>query len=290
MIDIKKKFAHYKEAFYQSLPGKMTNTFIEIQGTDDAAMLSYYSILSFFPLVLASLSILNLLGLSEVILEFIMPLLQSSLPPETLPLIMEPLRRFSNFGGAQLTLIIAIVTALWASTKYLAGFGRVIDGIFKNETPGTILMRLKMFVLTLALIALIGVLSVLGILGENVSGYLVSNFPFLKNFLAVVSFLRLPAILLFLALLIALLYLVVPSNFLNKKTKRQRFIPGALLAIFLIFIFSQGLQYYVSFSSNFDTVYGTLAGVIIALLWFWLINIGLIIGAILNAVLSSSRT
>src|SRR5699024_6433824 len=76
----------------------------------------------------------------------------------------------------------------------------------------------------------------------------------------------------------------------NVKQPRFRWIsPGAFLSIVVLAIASVGFGFYVTNFSNYDRTYGSLAGVVIFLLWVWIANLALLFGAVFDAELERGR-
>lgn len=95
-----------------------------------------------------------------------------------------------------------------------------------------------------------------------------------------------PAVLAVVVLIVALLYYATP----NIKQPKFRWISiGATFAILIWIIASAGFGVYVANFSNYDKTYGSLAGVIVFLLWLWITNIALLFGAELDAELERGR-
>lgn len=283
MPNLSKKLAQIKLSFDDTFLGRYIIEFQKLDAPDVAAMLAYYLIFSFFPLALAALSLLSLFGLADEILDAVMPLLANSLPNEVADIVLEPLRNFVTSQSASFALIFATVSALWSSTKYLAGFGRANDQIIEQETSGSVMLnRIKMLVFTVIVIIVFAIIAFFLIISGNFIGLIDQYFPALSQIFSLLNSIRIPILLVSLVILLAIIYLVTPSNFSFKTIRQRTFIPGAVLAVLIIAAVTFGLQLYLDISSNFASIYGTIAGLIITLLWFWLINLGILMGAILN--------
>jgi membrane protein len=94
-----------------------------------------------------------------------------------------------------------------------------------------------------------------------------------------------PVLLLLVSVLFAVLYWGAP----NVKLPFRLFSPGALLAVLGWVVASVAFAFYVSNFGSYNKTYGALAGPIIFLLWLWLSNICVLLGAELNAELERSR-
>jgi membrane protein len=95
-----------------------------------------------------------------------------------------------------------------------------------------------------------------------------------------------PVMLAIIVLLVAILYYATP----NAKQPKFRWISmGALIAIVVLAVGTAGFGFYVANFSNYDRTYGSLAGVIVFLLWLWIANLALLFGAEFDAELERGR-
>ena len=94
-----------------------------------------------------------------------------------------------------------------------------------------------------------------------------------------------PVLLFLVSILLAVLYWGAP----NVKLPFRLFSPGGLLAVLGWVIASVAFTFYVSNFSSYNKTYGALAGPIVFLLWLWISNIFILLGAELNAELERSR-
>lgn len=278
-----KNLKHIRQSFKRSFIVKYISNFQDMHITDIAAMLTYYLVFSFFPLALAALSLLSLFGIANEILDVLIPVLNQSLPEEISDTILEPLYSFAQSPSASIALIFAIISALWASTKYLAGFGRANDLIRGHEPAKSVLIhRIKMLVFTIVLIALLIVMTFFLIISANFIELVNQYIPSLSAIFTILNTIRIPILLIGLMVVLAIIYLITPTSFTFSSVKERVFIPGAILAVIIIVLVTIALQFYLDTSSKFASIYGTIAGLIITLLWFWLINVGILMGALLN--------
>jgi membrane protein len=100
------------------------------------------------------------------------------------------------------------------------------------------------------------------------------------------SILRWPVVVFALVLLVALLYSATP----NVKQPRFRWLtPGAVVAIVALGIASALFAFYVANFGSYNKTYGTLAGIIVFLLWIWIANVVLLLGAVFDAEIARTR-
>lgn len=294
-LDHAKDIIHSAE---NSFIGKVALNFIRNANTDQAASLTYYMVFSFVPLILAGVSLLGILGLSQYLLDHLLPALKSNLSPATYSIIQEPLLNFRDFGGIGITFAIGIISMAWSASNYLSAFGRAMDRIQntrEKDAQNSILVRLRMLLLTLVILLFLVVGTGFFVVSDGLIEFItVFDFgehkEFILKLLYYLNELKFPVIIFFLICTIALLYFATPSDFnLKKRIKKRSFFPGAALALSLIIATSIGFNFFVSHFGKYDAVYGTLAGVIVTLLLFWIINCMLLLGAELNQQLDVKR-
>jgi membrane protein len=182
---------------------------------------------------------------------------------------------------------VSLAAALWAASAYVGAFMRASNAIYDIEEGRPIWKTLPLRIgLTLTLLVLLmatGLAVVLtGGLAEEV-GELVGLGPTVVD---VWDLAKWPVVLLLVSFMFALLYWAAP----NVKQPGFRWIsPGGILTIVIWVIASAGFAFYVSNFGSYNETYGTLAGVIVFLIWLWLSNIAVLLGAELNAELGRGR-
>jgi membrane protein len=176
---------------------------------------------------------------------------------------------------------------LWSASAYVGAFGRAMNRMYETGEGRPIwklrpLMLLVTLVLVLlAALTLVG-LVVSGPVAEAVGGALgLGSAAVLAWQIA-----KWPVILLVVMLIVATLYWATPNV---RQSKFRWLSMGAALAILVWIVLSAGFGFYVSNFSTYDRTYGSLAGVIVFLLWLWLTNLALLFGAELDAELERGR-
>jgi membrane protein len=254
--------------------------------TDLAAGLTYYALLSIFPMLLAVLSILGLFGESAT-----RPLIDNlrELSPgaarDTVITAVENLQR--SQGAAGILFVVSLAGALWSASRYIAAFMRAANVIYEVEEGRTfwkkVPVRLGMtVVLAIVLVAATLAVVVTGDLARQAGDLLGLG----DTAVTVWNWAKWPVAAVLIALLLALLYWAAP----NVRHPGFRWLtPGAVLAIVVWVVGSVGFTIYLANFGSYNKTYGTLAGVIILLVWLWLTNLGVLLGAQLNAELERGR-
>jgi membrane protein len=266
---------------------KTLREFSEDQCTDQAAALTYYAVLSIFPAALALMSLLGVVGQSKQAVKTVLDVLGPLVSQSTLDLITPILNKMANSPGAGLTLIIGLLGALWSASGYVGAFSRAMNRIYEI-TEGRPFWKLRPLMLVITLVAL--VLSALVLVMLVVSGPLaqsVGNAIGLGDVAVTVwSIAKWPILAVVVMLVVALLYYATP----NVKQPKFRWISvGAAIAIVIWVVASVAFAFYVANFGNYNKTYGSLAGVIVALLWLWLTNLALLFGAEVDSELERGR-
>jgi membrane protein len=261
--------------------------FAEDQLSDRAAALTYYSVLAIFPGLLVVVSLLGLFGRSQT-----QPLLTNllSVAPSNVKQIIGPeLTRLQGaHTSASFAAILGIVLALWSASAYIAAFMRASNAIydvpegrpFWKKTPQRVAVTLLILVMLVAS-ALIVVVS--GGLARHVGQVLGIG----STAVTVWNIAKWPVLLIIVILMISILYWVAPNA---KRQRGFRLIsPGGVIAVVIWLIASALFAFYVANFSHYNKTYGSIAGVIIMLIWLWISNLAILLGAEFNAELERGR-
>jgi membrane protein len=266
---------------------KTMREFSADQCTDIAASLTYYAVLALFPALIALISLLGVFGQGERSTDTILNLVNEVAPGGTADVLREPLEQFSSSPAAGFALVFGIVLAIWSASGYVGAFSRAMNRIYEIEEgrPFWKLRPMQLFV-TLISILLILIMLVILIVSGPVTDAVGNALGLGETVQVVWSIAKWPVLAIALVLIIAILYYATP----NAKQPKFRWISlGALLALITLVIASFLFGLYVTNFSNYDRTYGSLAGVIVFLLWLWIANLALLFGAEFDAELERSR-
>jgi membrane protein len=254
--------------------------------TDWAAALTYYSILGVFPALLVLVSILGFVGESAT--RPLVDNLETVAPGPAQEIFTSAIRNLENTRQtAGVLFVVALVTALWSASGYVGAFMRASNAIYEIDEGRPIYKTFPVRIaLTLALVVLLAVT----VIGVTVTGGLARQIGDLVGLgntaVEVWQIAKWPVLLLIVSLMVALLYWAAP----NVRRPGFRWIsPGGLLAVVGWVVGSAAFTFYVSNFSAYNKTYGTLGGVIIFLVWLWLSNVMVLLGAEFNAVLGRGR-
>lgn len=267
--------------------GKTVREFSADQCTDLAAALTYYAVLSFFPGLIAVFSLLGMFGQGQDAADTILGIVDSVAPGDTAEALRGPIEQVASSPAAGFAFVAGLLLAIWSASGYVGAFGRAMNRIYEIDEgrpfwklrPVQVLVTVITVVLiTAALIILVVSGPIADAVGEALGvGAVVTT---------VWNIAKWPLLALIVVLVIAILYYATP----NAKQPKFRWISlGALLAIIVLAIATTGFVLYVANFSNYDRTYGSLAGVIVFLLWLWIANLALLFGAEFDAELERGR-
>ncbi|QXJ19656.1 YihY/virulence factor BrkB family protein [Actinomadura graeca] len=253
--------------------------------SDWAAALTYYSVLSIFPAMLVVVSLVGLGGTS--VSQDLIDNLGGLAPGAVKDVLVGALTQLQgNRGGAGVVALAGLAAAVWSASGYVGAFMRASNVVYDipegRPIWKTLPIRVGVTLVTLVLLSASAIAVVvsgplarkagdlLGLGSAAVTAWNIAKWPVL---LIIVSF------------LFALLYWASP----NAKRGFRWVTPGGVLAIVLWLVASAVFALYVAGFASYNKTYGSLAGVIVFLVWLWITNLAILLGAEMNAELERSR-
>ncbi|MFH9553007.1 YihY/virulence factor BrkB family protein [Streptomyces sp. NBC_00377] len=250
--------------------------------TDWAAALTYYAVLALFPVLLVVLSIL---GLTMPTAEpQVIDRMAQAAPAASRALLRSTLREMATQSSAAWTLIFVGGTgALWSGCSYLSVFRRALYAMHRISADRPVWRTAPRIIGTALVLISLLLTSTLALL---LSGSLARRLGQALNMgtapQTTWDALRWPVVAVVAVALVLVLYRSGPAP----SRRVGRMAPGGTLAVVLLLIVSLGFAVYTSHVSTYDRLYGSLAGVVVFLVWLWLSNLSLLIGAQFNAELA----
>lgn len=253
------------------------------RATGLAAEQAYYYMLSIFPLLILLISIVPYLSLDP---QKALTYLQSVMPADTYSVIEDNVVDIiTKPNGGLLT--FGIIGTLWSASNGMRAFIRAMNDAFDvEETRSFIKARLVSIGLTLGLIAAFIIAMALPVFGKVIMNF-IGNFIHIPDGMQVlINILRWVIAFVIMITVLAILYKVAP----NKHYPFKQVIPGAVAATMMWQLISLGLSLYVSNFANYSATYGSLGGVIVLMLWFFLTGLTLVVGGEINAIYHRNST
>ena len=253
--------------------------------TDWAAALTYYGILSIFPGLLVLVSCLGLFGKRTT--DAVQQTITSATPGQVGQILDSAINQVQeNRASAGIVAVVSILIAFWSASGYIAAFMRAANAIY--DVPEgrpmwkTLPIRIGVTVVVMVLLAVSAVAVVAtGGLADRLGRLLGIG----STAVRVWDIAKWPVLLLIVGFLFGLLYWASP----NARQPFRWVTPGGILAVVVWVVASAAFALYVANFNSYNKTYGSLASVIIFLVWLWLSNTAILLGAELNAELERGR-
>lgn len=266
---------------------KTYREFLDDECTDLAAALTYYAVLALFPASIALLSLVGLVGQQRETVDTLLQVLRDLGAGGAAETLEPTLVELSQATGAGLGLLIGVAAALWSASGYVGAFGRGMNRIYKID-EGRPIWKLRPWNLLITVVTVVlTALVALGLILTGPAAQAVGDAVGLGSTVVTIwNIAKWPVLLAVVVLIVALLYYATP----NVVQPKFRWISvGAVVAIAVWIIASALFGLYVANFSNYNKTYGSLAGVIVFLLWLWITNLALLFGAEIDAELERGR-
>ncbi len=246
-----------------------------------AAELAYFFLLSLFPFLIFLMNLLAYLPLSsDVVLDFV----AQYAPGNTMKLIENNVRHIIETQNVTL-LSFGVIGTIWSASNGINAIVRAFNKAYQvEENRHFLVARLMSILLTFAMILVILVALLLPVFGREIGLFIFRAFGFTEVFLTIWNTIRWLLSTVILCIVFTGLYFIAP----NKRMKISEAYPGALFATVGWIVVSLLFSYYVGNFGNFSVTYGSLGGVIILLIWFYLSAVIIILGGEINAILSKN--
>jgi len=260
--------------------------FSEDNLTDWAAALTYYGILAIFPMLIVLVSILGLVGTSAT--QPLIDNLGKVAPGPAQQIFTSAITNLQKSQGtAGVLFVVGLVGALWSASGYVAAFMRASNAIYDVEEGRPIWKTAPVRVsVTLVLVVLLAVSAVAVVLTGGLAKQVGNVIGVGSSAVTAWDIAKWPVLLLVISLMFAILYWASP----NVKQPGFRWVsPGGLLAVVVWIAASALFAVYVANFGSYNKTYGALGGVIIFLVWLWISNVAVLLGAEFNAELERGR-
>ncbi|MBB4662057.1 YihY/virulence factor BrkB family protein [Conexibacter arvalis] len=255
---------------------------------DWAAALTYYSVLSLFPLLLVFVALIGLFGEYPRTVNAMLDIIRDVAPGSSADTLERSITGVvRNKGGAGALLGVGLLTALWTASGYIGAFMRASNAVYDVEEgrPFWKLRPLQLAV-TAVMVVLIAALAIGFVVSGSIARSLGDTIGLGGTAVDVWSIAKWPVMLLIATVMIALLTYVGP----NVKHPTFRWItPGSALGLLALILASAGFAFYVANFGSYNATYGALGGVIVFLVWLWIANLALLFGVELDAELERQR-
>nr|WP_194241281.1 YihY/virulence factor BrkB family protein [Bacillus fonticola] len=242
-----------------------------------AAQLSYFFLLSLFPLLIFLVTLLTFLPISA---NDLLNVIRDFAPGDSLALIEENLRDIlsKNNGGL---LSFGVLATLWSGSNGISAIVKNLNrayGVEENRPFWKV--RGTSVILTIAMIFVVVIALLLPVFGKQIGLFAAMQFGISDEFLIIWNAVRWVVSALIIFLVFVGLYFLAPNFRLHIRDT----LGGAFLATVGFVLVSFLFSYYVGNFGNYSTTYGSIGGIIVLMIWFYLSGIILLIGGEWNAL------
>ncbi|MFG2988985.1 YihY/virulence factor BrkB family protein [Streptomyces sp. NPDC048257] len=253
---------------------------------DRAAGLTYYGLLALFPALLVLVSLLGIAGKSTT--KEVLDNLQKLTPGSARDVVTDAVRQLQgNAGVGSVVAVVGLLVAVWSASGYIAAFIRTANAVYDvpEGRPVWKVLPLRL-ALTVTLMILACASALIVVFTGSLAREAGSALGIGDTALTVWSIAKWPVLLLLVTMMIALLYWAAP----NAKGRGFNWVtPGSFLALLLWMVASAGFAFYVANFGSYNKTYGTLAGVIVFLVWLWITNLAILLGLEFDAEMVRQR-
>ncbi len=250
--------------------------------SDSAAALTYYGLLALFPALIALVSIVGLVGNPTTVTENLTEIVSRLGPSSASSTFAGPIRSITaHRGTAGVLLVVGLLVSLYSASGYVGAFMRASNVIYETS-EGRPFWKLRplQVIVTLIMVLLVAVVALGLVLTGPVVRAVAGPLGVASSAVDVWDVAKWPALIALVILLFATLYFSTPNVRLRGF---RRVMLGALLALVVWLIVSAAFAIYVANFGSYDRTYGSLGGAVVFLVWLWISNVALLLGAELNA-------
>jgi membrane protein len=262
---------------WKAILKRAVKEFQEKNLTDWAAALTYYGVMSLFPMLIVLVALLGLVGQES-----------TAGLPDVAKNIQGPLDEIVRHkGGAGALVGFGLLGALWSASGWVGAFTRAMNSIY-DVREGRPFWKLRplQIVITLITVLLISLVLLAVVVSGPIARAVGTALGVGDTAVSVWNYAKWPVLLLVLMGMVAGLYYIAP----NVRQPRLRWVsPGGIVAVMVWVLASAGFGLYVSNFGSYGKTYGTLGSVITFLVWMWLSNLALLFGGAIDAELERER-
>ena len=251
---------------------------------DAAALLAYYAVLAAFPMLVFVVTLAALVVPVDVLLQGV------DMATETLPGAVSQLVRERVIGLTEASAtgfaIVGAVVALWGASRGAIALMKALNRLHgKKETRSWIHRQLTAIGITLGVALLVVVALALLVVGPMFGHWLTDRFGLGDTFDTLWTIARWAGAGVLVMTVWAIAYRFLPAT----SAPFRIFTPGAFVGVLLWLGISRVFGFYLQHWGRYDAMYGALGGAIVFLIWLWLSNMAVLLGAEINDVLADLR-
>ncbi|HVD90381.1 MAG TPA: YihY/virulence factor BrkB family protein [Jatrophihabitantaceae bacterium] len=253
--------------------------------SDWAAALTYRGVLCLAPGLLILVAILGLLGKSTT--DTLLANVGDLAPSGVRSVLEQVVHNVQSSKSAGFAGVIGLVIAVWSASSYVAAFMRASNAIYEvgegRPVWKTVPVRLGV---TLIMLVLLVISAAIVVFSGPLADKLGQAIGVGHTAVTVFGIVKWPVLIVIVSLMLAILYYACPNV---KQSGVQWISPGGVLAVIIWIVVSGLFAVYVANFGSYNKTYGTLASVVVFMVWLWLTNLAILLGAEFNAELQHAR-
>ena len=257
---------------------------VEHDGVEHSGYMSFIILLSIFPFMVFLLALSTFIGASELGQNFIV-LFMDTMPELATSSISSRINELGN-SPPQSLMTLAIVGSIWTASSFVECLRTILNRVYEINSPPPYIRRRLLSIIQFLVISILITFTMFLVV---IIPIFLSKVPVILEMIdqhkRTLNFLRYSIILCSLFITASSLYYIVP----NKQLSFIDVIPGALLTVALWVISGHLLSTYIIYYNQLSIVYGSLGGIIVTLIFFYIINIIFIYGAEFNYLLKTLK-
>lgn len=247
-----------------------------------SAQLAYFFLLSLFPFLIFIITLIGYLPISQ---DDLLGLVSRFAPGKTMHLIESNLRQILDEPRGGL-LSFGVIATIWSASNGINAIVRALNRAYDvAESRSYIISRLIAVCLTISMIVVIIVALLLPVFGKAIGLFLFTHFGISESFMAIWDFFRIVISFFVMVIVLAMLYYFAP----NKRLRISEVWYGAVFATVSWQLVSLAFSYFVMSFGNYTAMYGSLGGIIVLMIWFYLSAMVIILGGEINAIIRMSK-
>jgi membrane protein len=246
------------------------------------AALTYYAVLSLFPAILVLVSLVGLFANPASVTRILTDTVSQLGPASAAKTFSGPINSITaHRGTAGVLFVVGVLSALWAASGYVSAFADASNTIYEVGEGRSFWKRKPLqLAITFVVILLAALVALALVLSGPVVRALGGALGVSDTALTLWRYAKWPAMIVLLLVIFGVLYYATP----NAKVRGVRWVTGGAVVALVVWIAASLLfALYVSNFGSYDKTYGTLAGVVLFLMWLWITNMAILLGAQFNA-------